>query len=443
MIDPIARSNPFPYYSWLKADPSRRIYHAPHEKSFYVVHNYEDVKEVLTNHKAFSSNILSTSKSPFFALMDGENHRRIRDVVTKIFNLENENFPKNKIKQQIIKCTQQLIDKKKAELFTSWADFIPLSTLCAIYGVEFNNEKIQKFHKLSITINQALFVLGGTGPRRSKNPNFLEKIKITLSIIANTNRIWQLHKQLGKNGLKELKNMFLPKITTDEMPRPDFEKIPAAISALLVLMYEFSLLLNDKESKSHSIQILNNAVDNQDLTRTEAVMVCTFILFAGYETTASLLSNCVVHLAYHPKEYTLLKKEPELIDKFIEESLRYYTPVGRFLRKTTEEVIIGGKTISAGSIIIVLLGAANTDANKFKNPYDFQIERDRPQHLSFGKGLHFCIGAPLARYQVKTALKELIMNSDHLSISNIENLKMVTDRDNGILRYEQVWINLS
>ncbi len=138
-----------------------------------------------------------------------------------------------------------------------------------------------------------------------------------------------------------------------------------------------------------------------------------------------------------------LKKHPDEIDRFIDESLRFYTPVGRFLRKATVNTELNGVQIPKDSIILVMNGAANTDPDKFPAGCEFSLNRENAsQHLSFGKGPHFCIGAPLALMQIKMALQELISNASSISIDESMPLKMVTDRDNGILRYEEIRVRL-
>ena len=173
-------------------------------------------------------------------------------------------------------------------------------------------------------------------------------------------------------------------------------------------------------------------------------MACAFIMFAGYETTSSLLSNCVNHLAFNPKEYKFLKENPSEIDHFIDEALRIYTPVGRFLRRANKDVHLSNQIIPKGSIVILMLGAANTDPSVFENPYQFNSKRkNQSQSLSFGKGVHFCSGMLLAKQQTRLALKQLIKETKSISVKENFSPVMVSDRDNGILRYEKLYFNFT
>jgi cytochrome P450 len=260
--------------------------------------------------------------------------------------------------------------------------------------------------------------------------------------LKNISKIRKLKKAVGEEGWSVLKNMFLPVKTEFENPRPDFSYVPQSVEALLNLMIRFCDALEDEKNQSHGAVILRHAIDENKLLKVEAIMLCTFILFAGYETSVSLLSNSVYHLCSDSEVFIELKNNTNTIESFIEESLRFYTPVGRFLRRANEDVIIGGQTIPEGSMVIAMLGAANVDSDRFQNPYSFQADREKNQHMSFGKGIHFCVGAPLARLQAKLALTALVKSASHLSLDNSKELRMVTDRDNGILRLEELWVQI-
>ena len=280
-------------------------------------------------------------------------------------------------------------------------------------------------------------------PRRSATPTFPEKLSISFSLLRNVSKIRRLKLALGQDGWATLKQMFLPVKTEYESPRPDFSYVPQALQSLLELMILFSDALEDERNSSHGMKVLRGAVKEGKLSKAEAIMLCTFILFAGYETSVSLLSNSVYHLSNHPDLFRELKSESKSIKIFIEESLRFYTPVGRFLRRANEDVTLGDQVIPKGSIVIVMLGLANVDPDRFDEPYSFLPSRERNQHMSFGKGIHFCLGAPLARLQTEMSLQELISQCNEIKLDKSKELQMVTDRDNGILRLEELFLFFS
>ena len=442
-LDPKARANPYPYYDWLRDNPDRNIYPLAGETTYVAVHRYEDVKQVLGDAENFSSSVIPTHKSPFFVLMDGEEHKRIRSVVALVFSQKNVLKWETSITNTIKSITENFIKIKSGDLFEEWADPIPLSTLSVLFGLDTDKNSLKKLHTDAIAINRALFVTGGTGPRRKNSPTWPEKFSISWSLLKNIPKLIKLRNLIGSEGMKELKlmtNMVDKKIET---PRPNFNQIPQGIEPMLDLMIAFAEKLKAAEQQNandeNPLSVFNEHIKKGDVTFMEMVMAGAFILFAGYETTTSLLSNCFVHLARNKELFNELKSHPEKLEDFIEESLRYYTPVGRFLRRANKDVEIAGKIIPKDTLVIVMPGAANTDPEKFENGCAFDMNRENSrQHLSFGKGSHFCIGASLARMQVRIALQELLNSVREISIDESQSLEMVTDRDNGIFRYERV-----
>ena len=441
LLDPQARACPHLYNQWLQSDLGRRVYKAPFENSFYVVHRYEDVKFVLTNHKLFSSAILPTRQSPFLALMDGEDHLRQRAIVTEIFQIEAPTFPLKNIQKFIQQTTLACVQKKRADVLDQWATVIPLASLSMVFGLTADRTALEKLHDYAMIINRALFVLGGTGPRRQPTPTLREKLAISYSLLKNISKLRRLKKSVGSEGWATLKRMFLPVKTQYENPRPDFSYMPDALHALLELMIMFEEALVDEGNQSHGVKILRQSIHENKISKLEAILLCTFILFAGYETSVSLISNGVAHLAKDKALLKQLKQNPGRLDSFIEECLRFYTPVGRFLRRTNEEVRIGEYIIPKGAMVIAMLTATNTDPDRFSDSYSFLSEREKNAHISFGKGIHFCVGAPLARFQAKVSFQELLAIVNTITIDPEKKLEWVTDRDNGILRYEELWIN--
>ena len=441
-LDPKARESPWAYYDWLRDRPERAVYPLPYESSFFMIHDYEAVKAALVDTEQFSNKIIPTVKSPFFALMDGESHRRIRSVVAQVFSPKHIQQWEAPIRQIIGQATDTLLEKKSCELFQNWAIPIPLGVLAHIFGLSGDPATIEKLHHHTIAINKAIFVTGGTGPRRKNTPNAGEKAAISWAIIKNIPNLLRLYRRLGSKGMRELGAMFRFAQTEVETPRPNFEHIPAGVTPFLELMLLFlDQLINQKQRPDAveipALTIFNHHIDSGEVSLAEMMMAGAFILFAGHETTTSLLSNCVVHLARHPDIFQELKDHPEKIEDFVEETLRFYTPVGRFLRRAKNDVAISGTRIPKDAIVLLMLGAANTDPEKFEDGCRFDLNRKNVrQHLSFGKGAHFCIGASLARLQATLAVADLTKRVGTINIDTSQPLNMVTDRDNGLLRYE-------
>ncbi|HEX4794882.1 MAG TPA: cytochrome P450 [Humisphaera sp.] len=124
---------------------------------------------------------------------------------------------------------------------------------------------------------------------------------------------------------------------------------------------------------------------------------CILLLAAGHETTTNLIGNGIMALLQNPKQLQLLRSDPTLMGPAIEELLRFDSPVQWASRVAREEIELGGKRIAAGDFVLASLGAANRDPNRFDRPDVLDIRRADNKHLAFGQGIHFCLGAALAR----------------------------------------------
>ena len=145
-------------------------------------------------------------------------------------------------------------------------------------------------------------------------------------------------------------------------------------------------------------------VDGERLSEPELLSFCTLLLVAGQETTKNLIANAIVCFTSHPETLERLVHEPALMPTAIEEVLRYLPPVWFLLRQTTAELDLGGHHIPANQLVLAWIASANRDPAQFPEPDRFEIEREPNRHLAFGHGIHFCVGAPLARLEARIAL---------------------------------------
>jgi cytochrome P450 len=145
------------------------------------------------------------------------------------------------------------------------------------------------------------------------------------------------------------------------------------------------------------------------LSETELTSMASLLIVAGHETTVSLIGNAVVALLANPEELALIKDDPSLLPRAVEELIRYDGPVERTLNRwAAEDVELGGQTIRRGDSVIVILGAADHDPERFDAPDALDLTAERSaRHLGFGRGSHFCLGAPLARLEAEIALETL------------------------------------
>ena len=144
------------------------------------------------------------------------------------------------------------------------------------------------------------------------------------------------------------------------------------------------------------------------LTDEDLILFWQLLVIAGNETTRNSISGGVLALVEHRDQAIRLYEQPDLMPTAVEEILRWVSPVNHFRRTATEDVELGGKQIRAGDKVVVYYASANRDEDVFTDPFTFDITRQPNPHLAFGAGPHFCLGAPLARLQLRTMLGELI-----------------------------------
>lgn len=144
------------------------------------------------------------------------------------------------------------------------------------------------------------------------------------------------------------------------------------------------------------------------LDEDELVASCILLLFAGHETTTNLIGNGVLALLRHPAQAWALRDDPDLTGSAVEEILRYDGPTGVMVRVAVQDVKLEGRTIRRGDRVFTMINAANRDPRQFEEPDRLDLARANNRHIAFGYGIHFCLGAPLARLEAQIALPALL-----------------------------------
>ena len=153
------------------------------------------------------------------------------------------------------------------------------------------------------------------------------------------------------------------------------------------------------------------------LSHDELLAFSILLLLAGHETTTNLIGNGLLALTGHPEAAARLRAEPDLLPSAVEEFLRYDSSVQGAVRFARETVEVSGRTIEQGSTLLLLLGAANRDPAQFPEPDALDVARSPNRHLSFGRGVHFCLGAPLARLEGDVAFRALLDRFGELRVA--------------------------
>lgn len=153
------------------------------------------------------------------------------------------------------------------------------------------------------------------------------------------------------------------------------------------------------------------------LSKSELVATCAMLLVAGHDTTSNQISNGILELLRAPEQLQKLRDNPALIEGAVEELLRYNGAAFQFMRRAREDIELGGTRISAGQLLFGFLHAANRDPSRFKDPERLDITRPDNRHVAFGSGIHFCIGAQIARIETQVALNTILARLPNLALA--------------------------
>jgi cytochrome P450 PksS len=202
--------------------------------------------------------------------------------------------------------------------------------------------------------------------------------------------------------------------------RPTTLNLVLAIPSMMALMRYLRKLFRERRAapKDDLVTALVQAREGGDsLSEDELLAMVILLLIAGHETTVNLIASGTLVLLEHPTERERLQRDPSLIEPAIEELLRYASPVETATeRYTREEVTIAGVTLPRGELVLPVLASANRDAAHFDRPDTLDIARAKNKHIAFGLGIHFCLGAPLARLEGQIAVQTLLRRLPRLRL---------------------------
>jgi len=360
LLDPANRADPYRVYSQFRECGPVQL----PVSNLTVFSAYRDCDEVL-RHPLSSSDRLKSAvvqrmlagaggsrpmAPPSFLFLDPPDHTRLRKLVSKAFVPKVVNELQPDIAQLVDGLLDRIAERGRFDVIGDLAYPLPVAVICRLLGVPLADEP--GFSRASALLAQAL------------DPFF-----------AVTGEPAEgLEERIGAGQwLRE----YLHDLIEQRRSRPGDDLM--------------SRLIAVEES-------------GDQLTEDEIAATCSLLLIAGHETTVNLIANAVLAMLRHPTQWAALGADPDRASAVIEETLRYDPPVQLMPRFAADDMTIGDTRVIKGDTMLLLLAAAQHDPAEFEQPETFDPDRKAFRHLSFGRGLHYCLGAPLARLEAAVAL---------------------------------------
>jgi len=364
LLAPEVLANPYPVFAALRRDaPVCQV----EPGGLWAVTRYADVMSVLKNPQLFSSEGLARSMEPAWLgynplarsmlVMDPPRHGRARSLISRAFTPTTIARLEPFLRATAERLVDELLARREGDFLQALALPLPVAAIGHLMGLD-----------------ASLY---------SRFKHWSDHLAIVSAISATDIE----QQQQVQRTIQEMEG-YLKDLLAYRRRQPGEDLVSGLLAA---------------------------RVDGEALSDAELVSFLFLLLAAGLETTVNLLGNAALILADRPELLERLRAEPELLPSFIEEVLRYESPAQSTFRLTTEEAQLGGVKLPPYSVLILLLGSACRDEQYVPDAERFMLGRKDPANLPFGHGIHFCLGAPLARLEARVTLEVLLSRIRSLS----------------------------
>ena len=360
------RANPYPHYPALLAGPPRQL------NLFMpttLIARYDDVVAVLHDHERFTvrrpempfrQRIDPFGGAPTILTADPPVHSRLRKLVSKAFTPRRVRELEPRVREITSDLLSRATDSSEFEAMAALANPLPVIVIAELLGVSAGDHtQFKQWSNDMITSFGQENVVNGPS-------------------------------EAGIAARNELRR-YLADAIKQRSANPGDDLISALVAA---------------------------REESDALSEDELLAFVVLLLLAGNETTTNLIGNGLLALCRDPDQQNRLRDNRDLIPKAIEEMLRYDPPVQMTVRIATASTNVGGTDIAEGSLSFILLAAANRDEAHFPKPETFDVARDPNEHVSFGEGIHFCLGAPLARLEGVIAIEQMLDKFPRLQLAD-------------------------
>jgi cytochrome P450 len=367
-FDPDFLADPYPAYHRLRAEDP--VHHHPF--GFYVLTRYDDVAAFLRDARFGKSGYQALFESRFGGGPDGSwlalsmlfrdppDHTRLRALVSQAFTPRVVETLRPRVQAIVDRLLERVTGTGRMDVIADLAYPLPVTVISELLGVP--AEDADAVRGWSLHLARALDAIA-----LPVGPEVIER---------------------GRRATGEMVEYFR-RLAEERRRRPGPDLLSGLVEA-------------------------EEAGDR--LTERELLATCVLLYVAGHETTVNLIGNGLLALLRHPGEWRRLRDDPALLPGAIEELLRYDGPVQRTGRVAASDAEIGGVPIPAGALVLGFVGAANRDPAHFAEPDRLDVTRDEPRHLAFGSGIHYCLGAPLARLEAQAAIGTLLRRFPALAL---------------------------
>lgn len=348
MVADAVRRNPYPLYAMMRRfAPVVRV----PRLGLWMVFDHASVRTALHDHERFSSRAAPPGGTPldWLIFLDPPRHTRLRALIARTFTPRAVASLEPRITGLANDLLDAVVHRGQMDVVTDYAERIPVLVIMEMLGMPLDDSaRVARWSEAILGLGDT--VLGGERAARA----------LAAYRVASEEMQPYLARLLAARR---------------SAPRDD----------LLTRLVEAEL-------------------DGERLADEEIFSFFQLLLLAGTETTTNLIANAVLCFLDYPAQLARVRSEPGLLTAAIEEVLRFRTPVQIVFRTATRDVELRGRVIRAGELVLVVIGSANRDPAHFAEPDRFEVPRGSAQHVGFGHGMHFCIGAALARLEARVAL---------------------------------------
>jgi len=368
-LDAFERGCPHEMFEVLRREAPVFWHEEPQGPGYWAITRYDDLKHISRHPAQFSSERMGTIiREPdpttieftrqIMLNMDPPRHRQYRMLVNKAFTPRMVEALRPRIHQMVVEIVNAVIEKGECNFVEELAAPLPMLVICELMGVPEEDRR----HVYEIGNKMVGF----------DDPEY------------HDGKTLEITEEAGGQFAAEM-FMYAAKLREKALTNP---------------------------SDDLATGLVNAELDGRKLTPEEFNFFFMLLLIAGNETTRTVTSNGMISLLDNPDQLDALKRDPSLIDSAVEEILRYSPAVHSFRRTTTEPVAIRGQEIPENAKIMMWYPSANRDEEVFEDPHRFDIRRSPNDHIAFGYGEHYCLGANLARMELQEIFREIATRID-------------------------------